>query len=395
MTDDKLVITCPKCNEKIDFQEHLSREYQNQMEAEIRQQIVQEHSNKFEDAQAKWSAKEKEMREKIETADADKLRIQEMELEMENQDRKWELEKQKVEIEAKAAAQAEYQNMADVAAEQKSATHLIKIKELEDRMRQQRELHAEALRKAEQGSVQAQGEGGEIFIKDILSAAFPTDKISDVPKGAKGADILQSVVTVTGLEAGIIVWEGKRTKSWSKKWVSKVKSDTARVKGHISVIVSDVFPSGSNRMCMLEENVWICRFDEVETLATALRAALSRAAHIVVREEGKGDKMTLLYEYMTSEDFSSLMRIIYDSYISDKETIATEQRSMTRNWNKRLQAADARLDAMSGMMGKLSTIAHEIPAMKEIEKTDAKALPAPEEGDDDDEEPTGEIASIQ
>ena len=69
MTDDKLVITCPKCNEKIDFQEHLSREYQNQMEAEIRQQIVQEHSNKFEDAQAKWSAQEKEMREKIVAAD--------------------------------------------------------------------------------------------------------------------------------------------------------------------------------------------------------------------------------------------------------------------------------------------------------------------------------------
>ena len=50
-------------------------------------------------------------------------------------------------------------------------------------------MHQEALRKAEQGSVQTQGEGGEIYIEDLLRQAFPEDDIEEVGKGQKGADV--------------------------------------------------------------------------------------------------------------------------------------------------------------------------------------------------------------
>ncbi|MGY8755605.1 MAG: DUF2130 domain-containing protein, partial [Candidatus Poseidoniales archaeon] len=124
-------------------------------------------------------------------------------------------------------------------AEQNNAKLQIKMNELLDQMRQQKELHKEQQRKWEQGSVQTQGEGGELFIEDVLRQGFPSDEISEVPKGTKGADVLQVVRSNFGIEAGIIVWEGKRTKGWSNAWISKVNEDTVRVNGHISVIVSD------------------------------------------------------------------------------------------------------------------------------------------------------------
>ena len=168
----------------------------------------------------------------------------------------------------------------------------MKINELLDRERQTNELHKEALRKAAQGSVQTQGEGGEIFIEDLVGQAFQSDIISEVPKGTKGADVIQSVRFGSGIEAGLIIWEVKRTKQWSNKWISKVKEDTVRANGHISVIVSEAMPSGVSGMTMIEDNVWVCKFNEVQGLATALRSGLIRAETAVKSQEGKEDSMS-------------------------------------------------------------------------------------------------------
>jgi len=42
--------------------------------------------------------------------------------------------------------------------------------------------------RAEQGSMQAQGEAGELLIEDTLRRMFPHDDISEIKKGARGAD---------------------------------------------------------------------------------------------------------------------------------------------------------------------------------------------------------------
>jgi hypothetical protein len=377
--DNKMMITCPKCNELIDSKEHLSQEFRSEVESQIRQQIVEEQSQRTKQAEEQLAIKERELRKQNEVAEFDKLRIQELELAAQEQDHRMELAKQKAKLDARKSALEEYQQMADDTAEQKSAELQIKVKELEDRLRQQKEIHEEALKRVEQGSVQSQGEGGELFIEDVLARAFPTDAIQEVPKGTKGADCLQSVVTVTGgVSAGTIVWESKRAKKWSAKWVNKVKEDTIRAKGDMSVIVSDALPSGISNMTMIEDGVWVCRFRDVEALAAALRIALIRTAHAVTRESGKEEKMEVLYRYLTSDKFSGIMRLIYDSFVTEMETIATEQRGMARNWKRRQEASEARLSAMTEMMGTLSSIATELPAISVLDQIDAAAaLPPP------------------
>ena len=379
--DNKMMMICPNCHESIDSMEHLSQSFRNKIESQIRQQIVEEQSQRTKQAEEQLAIKEKELRKQNEAAESSKLRIQELELAAQEQDHKMEVVKQKAELDARKSALEGYQQMADDAAEQKSAGLQIEVKELKDRLRQQKDIHEEALKRVEQGSVQSQGEGGELFIEDVLARAFPTDAIQEVPKGTKGADCLQSVVTVTGgTSAGIIVWESKRAKNWSAKWVNKVKEDTIRAKGDMSVIVSDILPSGISNMTMIEDGVWVCRFRDVEALAAALRIALVRTAHAVARETGKEEKMEVLYRYLTSDKFSGILKLIYDSFVTEIDTIATEKRGMARNWKRRQEAAEARLSAMTEMMGTLSSIATELPAISVLDQIDAAAaLPAPAE----------------
>ena len=212
-----------------------------------------------------------------------------------------------------------------------------------------------------------------------MSEEFPLDTINEVRTGAKGADVIQTVRFGSGIEAGIIVWEVKKTKEWANRWIAKVKEDTNKVGGHISVIVSEALPSGVSRMKMIDENVWVCRFIEVGALATALRMGLIRAQSVARSQEGKGTKMEHLYDYMSSQEFLNAMRLIDDSYIAELDIIEKERRSLERNWTARRKAAEARLKGFAEFIGTVKTIATELPVHKELESSDRMALPGFEE----------------
>ncbi len=381
-----LEIECPECGEILDINEQISQQLieenedeMRQMKISLRKELQESHSQEINLLNEKLGEQNSDLLRAKDDEEKKNLLIQKMEHELGTKDQKSEVEREKAVLEAKKEAMEEYQKMAEDVAEQKTAQLKIEKHQLQDQMRQQKELHEEALRKARQGSVQTQGEGGEIYIEDLLSQEFPSDGISEVAKGAKGADVIQSVRSGSGAQAGLIIWEGKRTKAWSNSWISKVKEDTVRANGHISVIVSDVMPSGNNKMTMIEDNVWICKYTELLGLATALRAGLIRAANAIKSQEGKGSKMELLYDYMAGQEFVNEMRLINDSYVAEIEIIAKERRSMERNWKGREKAANARLRGFTEFMGTIKTIATELPAIKEIEGDDNLALPSPDD----------------
>ena len=395
MATNSLEIECPVCGKMIDVEEQYSHQLQEQsanerkqMKIKIRKELQASHSDEIDEIKADLAEKDKLLRGKKDADEVKDIKIQEMEHLLKTQDKQVEIESQKAALEARKEESEKYEQLAEAAAQQQTAglkqekTELeIKNKGLEDQMRQQKELFREQLRKAEQGSVQTQGEGGEIFIEDVLGQEFPADVIIEVPKGQEGADVLQTVRFGSGIEAGMIVWEGKRAKTWSNKWISKVKEDTVRVGGDISVIVSDVLPRNISQMKMIEENVWLCTYNELLGLAMALRTGLIRAETAVKSQEGKGTKMEILYDYMSSNDFSNEMRLINDSYVADLDIIAKEESAMQKHWKARKKAAKARLQGFSEFTATIKTIATELPVIKEIEAADQKALTSPEEDD--------------
>jgi len=385
MTSENFEIECPGCGEFIDINEQIahklkeeSLDLEKRVERELTERMNKSHLEEISNWKAKLEEKEKSILQQNDSAEENRIKLQEMQHLLDTQEQQVKIASEKAALEARQEEAEKFKELAEESArqktaaiEQKYATLEIKNNELQDQMRQQKEMHQEALRKAEQGSVQTQGEGGEIYIEDLLRQAFPGDDIEEVAKGQKGADVIQKVRFGSALVAGVIVWEGKRAQNWSNGWISKIKEDTVRVNGHISVIVSDVSKGAkSTKMDMIEENVWVCSYTEVLGLATSIRSGLIRAANAIKSQEGKGTKMELLYEYMSGQEFINAMRMVNDSYVAELEIVGKERRAMEKHWRSREKAATARLEGFSDFMGTIKAIATELPAIKEIENDD-------------------------
>ena len=117
-----------------------------------------------------------------------------------------------------------------------------KVLEKEQTITSMQKQIEELKRKAEQGSQQLQGEVLELELEALLRAKFPHDTIEPVPKGEYGGDCLQRVLGPLGQVCGAILWESKRTKSWSDGWLAKLRDDQRTAKAEISVLVSQTLP---------------------------------------------------------------------------------------------------------------------------------------------------------
>ena len=379
-------IKCPECSSSINLTEQISNqlktEFENErklLEENLRKDLENTHSEELNKIKKELSEKEKFIRSNKDDAQIKELELKEAQHKLENQEKLIEIESKKAALEARKEEAAKFEQLAEENARQTATADKIKIKELEDRIRQQIENHELALRNATQGSVQTQGEGGELLVEDVLQLAFKNDDVREIKKGELGADCIQTVLNSSNIIAGVIVWESKRAKTWSQKWVTKVKTDRQREKGDFSVIVSDILPKGKSSMESIDDLVWVCKFEHVKAMATLLRMALIRTTDKLIHSEGKEEKAVELYNYMTGDQFTQAMGLVRDSYIQDLSDIATEERSMKTRWNSRKKQAEIRLDAMTNMFGNLKVIANKIPAMKELNEIETKLLESPKE----------------
>ena len=99
-------------------------------------------------------------------------------------------------------------------------------------------------RKAEQGSQQLQGEAGEGELESLLRASFPSDEISAIGQGVRGADVHQIVIDPRGGKVGAIVWECKNTRNWSDGWIAKLKQDQRSLHADVAILVTATLAQG-------------------------------------------------------------------------------------------------------------------------------------------------------
>jgi len=210
-------------------------------------------------------------------------------------------------------------------------------------------------RKMKQGSQQTQGEVLELEIENTLKREFPYDEIKEVPKGIRGADILQIVRSNTGREVGMIVWESKRTKAWSDGWISKLKEDQRAVKANLAVIISQVLPEGIKNFRSKNE-IWICNYDSVVGLSMLLRDSLLRIAAVRLSETNKQDKKEILWNYLNGNEFKNRMDAIADIYSQMQEEMEVEKRWFIKKWAKQEKNIRQVIDSISGMDGDIKAI---------------------------------------
>jgi len=243
----------------------------------------------------------------------------------------------------------------------------VKVSEKEAQIAGMQRQIEELRRKAEQGSQQLQGEALELELEALLRGRFPRDIIEPVPKGEFGGDVVHRVLGANGQTCGTILWESKRTRSWSDGWLGKLRDDQRAAKAEIALIVSSALPKGVETFDLVD-NVWVAQPRFAIPLAVALRQSLIDLAGSRLTQEGQQSKMEFVYQYLTGPRFRHRIDAIVEKFTDMQADLDRERRTMMRLWAKREEQLKGVLDSTAGLYGDLQAIAGR--AMQEIESLD-------------------------
>lgn len=238
----------------------------------------------------------------------------------------------------------------------KETEYQMRLKELEKQLDDQKKLAEEMRRKSEQGSMQLQGEVQELALEELLHTAFPFDLISEVGKGVRGADCIQTVRNKFGQECGKIIFESKRTKDFANDWIEKLKADMRSQAADVAVIVTQALPKEMDRFGE-KDGVWICSFAEVKAIVQMLRDGIIKISTALKSQDNRGDKMHLLYDYLTSSEFAEQWKAIREGFMSMKLSIQKERDAMEKLWKQREKQLEKVLLNAAHVRGSIEGIA--------------------------------------
>jgi len=221
-------------------------------------------------------------------------------------------------------------------------------------------------KKAEQGSMQLQGEVLEMEIEELLVKYFPDDIIEPVSVGKKGGDIIQTVRFNSGKCAGKILWELKRTKNWSASWIVKLKEDQRHIHAELAVLASEILPGDINHFGCTD-GIWITDIKYILGLATALRENLKSNFLIKSANEGKSDKAEMVFNYLTGTQFKQRVESILEAYVEMQGDLDSEKRLLEKSWAKREKQIERFIRNISGMYGDLQGVGATLPNVKLLE----------------------------
>ncbi len=243
----------------------------------------------------------------------------------------------------------------------------LRFRELQKQLEDQKKLTEEMRRKQDQGSMQLQGEVQELAIEEWLAIQFPLDTIEEIKKGARGGDCIQVVNTRSRQNCGKIYYESKRTKDFQPTWIDKFKADMREKGADIGVLVTEAMPSGFERMG-IKDGVWICTYEEFKGLCMVLRESVIQLSTAISSQENKGEKMHMIYDYLTSTTFRLQIEAMAEGLSSMKSALESEKRSMQRIWKEREKQIDKVITNTIEMYGSIKGLAgNAIQSVKALE----------------------------
>jgi hypothetical protein len=393
-------IQCPNCGTAIDVNDILKHQLEDSIRKEFQalanQQAMELADKKqaLEKAKLEFEAKKKQenelFAERLENAkkasereiteklkkkieEESKDRVLEMEKELSEKSEKLrelskmegevaKLQREKLELKEEIEAETQKQLTATLALErekirkQEDEKNELKFATLQKQLEDQKKLTEEMRRKQDQGSMQLQGEVMELAIEEWLATQFPLDTINEIKKGASGADCLQTVNTRELQNCGTIYYESKRTKTFQTAWIDKFKDDIRDKNANLGVLVTEVMPSGMDRMGF-RDGIWICTFEEFKGLSAVLRQSIIQVSQAVTSQENKGDKMTMLYDFLTSNEFRLQMEGIVEAFIQMQNDLNKEKKAMTNIWKQREKQIEKVVQNTLNMYGSIRGIA--------------------------------------
>ncbi len=326
------------------------------LESEIQEQLRKSISADYENKLILLQNNNNDNEEKLKEARKKELEYLQKEQQLKNKEAELEITLQKKLQEESAKLGEQIRGQENEKNLLKETAFQLRVKELEMQLNEQKKLADEMKRRAEQSSMQRQGEVQELLLESILKENFPFDLIEEVGKGVEGADCIQVVRNNSGTTCGKIIYESKRTKTWSNNWVDKLKADMRSRGADVAILVTQAFPKDMERFGE-KDGVWICNFTEVNSVAHLLRNGIIKIHEVQKGEENKGDKMQLLYNYLTGIEFKGQVEAIVEGFMAMKQSIMKERIQMEKMWKEREKQLEKVLISTSGMYGSVKGIA--------------------------------------
>lgn len=366
-------IACPHCGKQVE----ISTALRHQIEEQFKESLENKHKLDLEEAKkkieeitlsrakeqfetlvkdAKEEAKEQQERNKELNEQLLDLNKQFRALRLEDEKRKVEMEKRLIEEQEKIRAEARK------TAEESQHNKILEYeKKLQDAVKTNQELQ----RKLEQGSQQTQGEVLELELEQLLKTEFPLDEIKPVPKGIRGADVLQLVRDRNSRSCGTIVWESKNAQ-WKPSWIGKLKEDKRAVNAEVAVLVSINVPSDITNFTY-RDGVWVTNRASLIGLAMALRMNLIHVAWTKNSLVGKNEKMESLYRYLSGTEFRHRIEAIIEAFSTMQAELENEKRWFASKWSRQEKQIRSVIDHTYGMHGELQGImGNVLPEVKSL-----------------------------
>lgn len=369
-------ITCPYCNKEFAPDDAMKHKIEEQVSASLEEkhkkeieQVRTDTENKIKEKYESEGGKELEELKKIISEKDSKLdEFREKEIDLREKTRKLEEREKDLELESKRKIDEERKVIEESTTKRVAEDYhdqlALKDKRMSDMAKQIEDLK----RISQQGSMQSQGEVGEIELEKLLKKLFVFDEITEVKKGEQGGDVRQLVKSQKGNICGMIVWERKKTKVWQEDWVRKIKIDLQRDGALVGVIVTDVLPKEFKKDIGEKNGVWITKPEFVEPLATLLRNNLYDVAKEKAIKLNKQSKAEELYDFVTDSSFTQRVQTMVDIYNEMKTQVSKERSAFEKIWKQREMQIDGLLKGVSGIYGGMQLIAgNALPQVKSLE----------------------------
>ena len=360
-------IKCPNCGHQFELNESLKGEvekelrgkmldWQKKKEEEFEKQKKSIEADAQKRAGEELSAKLKVLEEDARVKSQQLQDMQKKELELLRDKSALEEKQKNFELELEKRFLEKRKEIEDSTIKREQELFDLKMKEKDVQLEGMKKTIDDLKRRSEQGSMQTQGEAQELLLECILKENFPFDLIEEVGKGVEGADCIQTIRNNSGTACGKIIYESKRTKAWSNNWIDKLKSDKRNTGADMAILVTQAFPKDMDRFGE-KDGIWVCGFNEVSGLAHALRSGIIKIYEAQRAQEGKGDKMQMLYDYLTGNEFRGQVEAIVEGFMAMKNSISRERIQMEKMWKEREKQLEKVLLSTSGMYGSVKGIA--------------------------------------
>ena len=359
-------LICPNCKKNIELSEVLLHEFQEEFELKHKKDMSEAVRIAEEKAKIEFEKKNSEEIEKLKKQNEQaEESLRKKELETVEEKRK--LEEAKKEFEK--TKKQEEEKIREAVAKEESEKHRLEKLEWEKQKADMQKTVEELQRKGKQGSQQLQGEVLELDLEEQLKTQFPFDEFLPVPKGVEGGDIWQKVCDKSGNTIGSILWETKRTKTWSNNWLPKLREDSRKINASESILVTQVLPNGVKSFDR-KDNVWVANYEYAIQTARYVRFLIMNIAAAKSSASHKDEELKAIYDYITSETFKHKFQAHQEGIEALRNDLISEKKLTEIRWKKR-EIQIERLDKNSShMYAELQGIVPELPDI-EIKELDS------------------------